>query len=85
MRMPFLILALASGAAAAQIPPPVAEPSPPMVPAIRPPLGPASRASRHEDVARERALRSAEKAEDRADAADRQKHAATQEAGAARR
>ena len=85
MRMPFLILALAGGAAAAQIPPPVAEPSPPMVLAVRPPLGPASRAGRHEDVARERALRSAEKAEDRADAAHRQKDGATQEAGAARR
>jgi hypothetical protein len=75
MRMPFLILALVGGAAAAQIPPSVAEPTPPMVPAARPPQGPASRAARHEDVARERALRDAEKAEDRAEAARRQKDA----------
>jgi hypothetical protein len=67
MRALFLILALSGGAAVAQIPPAVAEPSPPMVPAVRPPLGAASRAARHEDFARERALRTAERAEDRAD------------------
>lgn len=67
MRMFFLTLALAGGAAVAQTQP-LPEPNPPMVPAVRPPLGAASRASRHEDVARERALRTAEKAEDRADA-----------------
>ena len=83
MRMPILILALVGGAAAAQIPPPVAEPSPPMVPAVRPPLGPASRASRHEDFARERALRNAEKAEDRADTARRQKDAERRARGTA--
>lgn len=68
MRKLFLILALASGAAVAQIQL-LPEPSPPMVPAVKPPLGAASRAARHEDFARERALRAAEKAEDRADAA----------------
>jgi hypothetical protein len=72
MRKPFLILALAGGAAVAQTQPPP-EPSPPMVPAIRPPLGAASRAARHEDFARERALRVAEKAEDRADAEQKDK------------
>jgi hypothetical protein len=72
MRKPFLILALAGGAAVAQTQPPP-EPSPPMVPAIRPPLGAASRAARHEDFARERALRVAEKAEDRADAEQKEK------------
>lgn len=75
MRMFFVILALAGGAAVAQIPPTVAEPSPPMVPAVRPPQGAASRAPRHEDVARERALRNSEKAEDRTDSAQKQKDA----------
>ena len=72
MRMFFLTLALAGGAAVAQTQP-LPEPNPPMVPTIRPPLGAASRASRHEDYARERALRSAEKAEDRADSERRQR------------
>jgi len=54
-----------------------------MVPAVRPPLGPASRASRHEDFARERALRNAEKAEDRADTARRQKDAERRARGTA--
>jgi hypothetical protein len=72
MRMLFMILALAGGAAVAQTQP-LPEPTPPMVPAVRPPVGPASRASRHEDFARERALRAAEKAEDRANAQQRQK------------
>ncbi|MFC5497381.1 hypothetical protein ACFPOE_07540 [Caenimonas terrae] len=76
MRMLFLILALAGGAAVAQIPPAVPEPTPPMVPTIRPPVGAASRAARNEDFARERALRAAEKAEDRADAQARQKETA---------
>jgi hypothetical protein len=71
MRNFLLILALAGGAAMAQTQP-LPEPSPPMVPAVRPPLGAASRAGRHEDVARERALRAAEKAEDRADAQRKQ-------------
>lgn len=72
MRKLFLILALASGAAMAQTQPP-AEPSPPMVPAVRPPLGAASRASRHEDVSRDRAQRMVERAEDRADAEQKEK------------
>lgn len=67
MRMLFLILALAGGAAVAQTQP-LPEPNPPMVPAVRPPLGAASRAARHEDYARERSLRMAERVEDRADA-----------------
>ncbi len=75
MRKPFLILALAGGAAVAQTQP-LPEPSPPMVPAVKPPLGAASRAARHEEFARERALRAAEKAEDRADAAGKQQEAA---------
>lgn len=82
MRLLFLILALAGGAAVAQTPP-LPEPNPPMVPAVRPPLGPASRAARHEDHARERALRTAERAEDRSDA--ERKRAATPGSGAARR
>lgn len=72
MRKMFLILAAVGGAALAQIPP-LPEPSPPMVPTIRPPLGAASRASRHEDVAREREQRLQEKAEDRADAEKKRK------------
>ena len=72
MRKLFLTLALAGGAAAAQTQPPP-EPSPPMVPAVRPPLGAASRSARHEDVSRERGLRTAEKAEDRADAERKEK------------
>ena len=67
MRTLFLTLALAGGAAVAQIQPSVAEPSPPMVPTVRPPTGAASRAARHEDFARERTMRTAEKAEDRAE------------------
>ena len=66
MRKRFLILALWAGAAMAQTQP--APPPVPMVPTIRPPLGAASRASRHEMVAREREQRVEEKAEDRADA-----------------
>jgi hypothetical protein len=66
MRMRFLILALWAGAAMAQNQP--AQAPVPMVPAITPPLGAASRASRHETVAREREQRVEEKAEDRADA-----------------
>ena len=72
MRKLFLILVLAGGAAMAQTQPP-AEPSPPMVPAVRPPLGAASRAARHEDFSRERVLRTAEKAEDLADAEKKEK------------
>lgn len=72
MRKLVLILALASGAVVAQIQL-LPEPAPPMVPAVKPPLGAASRAARHEDFARERALRAAEKAEDRADAAGKHK------------
>ena len=72
MRMLFLILALAGGAAVAQIQP-LSEPLPPMVPAIKLPVGADSRAARHEDLARERALRTAEKAEDRADAERKEK------------
>ena len=70
MRKLFLTLALAAGAAIAQTPPPVPPPPVPvpMVPTIKPPLGAASRASRHETVAREREQRLEEKAEDRADA-----------------
>ncbi len=75
MRLLFLTLTLAGGAAVAQTQP-LPEPSPPMVPAVRPPLGAASRAARHEDFARERALRAAERAEDRADAERKQKGAA---------
>ena len=82
MRMLFLIIALAGGAAAAQVPPPVAEPSPPMVPAVRPPIGAASRAARHEDFARERALRASEKAEDRADAQAKERDGARKMRGA---
>jgi hypothetical protein len=72
MRKLFLILALAGGAAVAQTQP-LPEPAPPMVPAVRLPLGAASRAARHEDFARERALRAAEKVEDRADAEQKRK------------
>jgi hypothetical protein len=68
----FLILALAGGSALAQTTPPP-EPNPPMVPTIRPALGAASRASRHELVAREREERLVEKAEDRADAEQKRK------------
>ena len=75
MRMLFLILALAGGAAGAQTQP-LPESTPPLVPAVRPPMGAASRATRHEDFARERTLRSAEKAEDRADAQQREKQSA---------
>ena len=75
MRKLFMIFALASGAVMAQTQP-SAEPSPPMVPVIRPPLGAASRAGRHEDLARERALRTTEKAEDRADAERKEKESA---------
>ena len=75
MRKLFTILVLAGGAAMAQTQPP-AEPSPPMVPVLRPPLGAASRAGRHEDLARERVLRSTEKAEDRADAERKEKESA---------
>jgi hypothetical protein len=71
MRKLFVIIALAGGAALAQTQP-LPEPNPPMVPSVKPPAGPASRAARHEDLARERALRTAEKAEDRADAQRRQ-------------
>jgi hypothetical protein len=76
MRTLVLILSLAAGAAMAQIPPAVPEPNPPMVPAVKPPTGAASRAARHEDFARERALRTAEKAEDRADAERKQQDSA---------
>ena len=75
MRMLFLILAFAGGAAVAQIQP-LPEPNPPMVPTIRPPQGGASRAPRHEDLARDRSLRMVEKAEDRADADSKQKESA---------
>ena len=78
MRMLFLILALAGGAAGAQTQP-LPEPTPPLVPAVRPPMGSASRAARHEDFARERTLRSAEKAEDRADARQKEKQSARKE------
>ena len=75
MRMFLLILALAGTAAVAQNQPP-SQPNPPMVPTIRPPQGAASRAPRHEDLARERSLRTVEKAEDRVDAESKQKEAA---------
>lgn len=68
MRKFFLILAAASGAALAQTPPPPPEYSVPMVPAVRPPLGAASRAARHELLARERQQRIEEKAEDLSEA-----------------
>ena len=67
MRTQFLILALASGAALAQVAPP-AQPPTPMVPTLTPPVATASRAGRHELFAREREQRIEEKAEDRADA-----------------
>ena len=75
MRKLFLILAVVSGAAMAQTQP-LPEPSPPMVPVVRPPLGAASRAGRHEDLARERVQRTVEKAEDRADAERKEKDSA---------
>ena len=78
MRMYFVVLALAGSAALAQTQP-LPEPTPPMVPAVRPPVGAASRAARHEDFARERALRTAEKAEDRADAQQKEKDSARKE------
>ena len=74
MRMSLLILALAGSAAVAQTQP-LPEPKPPMVPTIRPPQGAASRAPRYEDLARERSMRTVEKAEDRADAESKQKEA----------
>ena len=76
MRTLFLILTIGCGAAMAQSTPSVPEPSPPMVPTVRPPTGAASRAARHEDFARERTMRSAEKAEDRADIESRQRDSA---------
>lgn len=75
MRKLFLILALAGGAAVAQTQP-APEPQVPMVPTVRPPLGAASRASRHEDFAREREQRATEKAEDRAEAEKKRKESA---------
>lgn len=72
MRKLLLILSTLTGTALAQIPPPP-QPDVPMVPAVRPPLGAASRAMRHELVARERQQRLEEKTEDRADAEQHRK------------
>lgn len=71
-----ILAAFACGVSFAQAQPPrqpLPQPSPPMVLTIKPPLGPASRASRHEELARERRQRIEDKVEDRADAEEKRK------------
>ena len=72
MRKLLLTLATLAGPVLAQTSP-MPQPEVPMVPAVRPPLGAASRAMRHEVLARERQLRLEEKAEDRTDAEQKSK------------